>query len=191
MSASSGLRALDYVGPVLCWSAALRGPAAPIPLAYLTLFTLSQWITFLKVTCADGHPMYLFLASPAGPAGIWVCVLSCCRHPLLGLLCLSPSGQGGPSSRAVGMCTPCSAMRWSIAALFGLYPRDGPHVPAPGSISVWRAAPLSGIDTRASQGVPHPKGMVMGTAPWTMGPLVPSGSWSWAQGARCGVCSPV
>ena len=47
-------------------------PAAPIPLAYLALFTLSQWIMFLKVTCADGRPMKLSVAPPAGRAGTWV-----------------------------------------------------------------------------------------------------------------------
>ena len=46
------LRALDYVAPVLFWSAALQRLAAPILLAYLALLVLSQWITFLKVTCA-------------------------------------------------------------------------------------------------------------------------------------------
>ena len=35
VSASLGLRALDYFGPVLLWSAALRGPAAPILLVPL------------------------------------------------------------------------------------------------------------------------------------------------------------
>ena len=57
VSAPVGLRALNYVGAALFWSAALRGPAAPIPLAYLALCTLRQWITILKVTCADGCPM--------------------------------------------------------------------------------------------------------------------------------------
>ena len=57
VSAPWGLRALGYVRPVLFWSAALRGPAVPIPLAYLALCTLPQWKTFLKVTCADGRPM--------------------------------------------------------------------------------------------------------------------------------------
>ena len=47
-------------------------PAAPIFLAYLALFSLSQWITFLKVTFADGRPMWVSLGSPAGPAGIRV-----------------------------------------------------------------------------------------------------------------------
>ena len=57
VSAPWGLRALGYVGPVLFWSATLQGPAAPIPLAYMAIRTLPQWMTFLQVTCADGDPM--------------------------------------------------------------------------------------------------------------------------------------
>ena len=50
-------RALDFVEPVLFWSAALRGPAVPISLVYLALCTLPQLITFLKVMFADSRPM--------------------------------------------------------------------------------------------------------------------------------------
>ena len=57
VSVSWGLRGLDYVGPVLFWSTALQGPAAPIPLAYLALCAVTRWITLLKVTRADGRPM--------------------------------------------------------------------------------------------------------------------------------------
>ena len=71
--------------------------------------------------------------------------------------CPSPPGQGGPSGWAVAMWTPRSTMRWSVVALLRVYPRDVPHVPAPGSIWVWQAAPRRGFDTGALQGVAPPK----------------------------------
>ena len=50
-------------------------------------------------------------------------------------------------------------MRWSIVALFQVYSRDRAHVPAPGSISVWWAAPRRGVDIRASHGGAPPEGL--------------------------------
>ena len=75
-----------------------------------------------------------------------------------GVLCPTSLGQGGPSGRVLGMCTPRGAMRWSAAGLCRLYPLSGPHVPTPGSMSVWRAAPRHGIDIPASQGAAPPGG---------------------------------
>ena len=66
--------------------------------------------------------------------------------------------EPGPAASFLGMCSPRGAMRWSAAGLFRLYPLGGPHVPAPGSISVWRAAPRRGIDILASQGGASPEG---------------------------------
>ena len=59
---------------------------------------------------------------------------------------------GGPSGRAVGVCMPRGAMRWSVVALFRVYSRDWPCVPAPGSILVRWVAPRCGVDIWASQG---------------------------------------
>ena len=50
------------------------------------------------------------------------------------------------------------AMHWSAAALFRFYPLGGPHVPAPWSILVWRAAPRRGIDIPDSQRGAPPEG---------------------------------
>ena len=50
-------------------------------------------------------------------------------------------------------------MRWSAAVLFWWYLLDGPHVLAPGSTAVWRAAPRHGIDTPASHGGAPPEGL--------------------------------
>ena len=49
-------------------------------------------------------------------------------------------------------------MRWSVAALPRAHPHNVPHLPAPGTISVWRAAPCHGFDTQASQGNALPEG---------------------------------
>ena len=80
--------------------------------------------------------------------GAW---LSRLPSPPLEVSFPASSGQGGPSSQVLGMCTPGSAMCRSATALLGLYPLGGPHVPAPRSIRVWRAAPRRGIDILASQ----------------------------------------
>ena len=91
--------------------------------------------------------------------GAWLFVLP---SPPSRVLCLASPGLGGPSGQVSGLCTPRGAMRWSAAVLFRLYPLGGPHVLAPWSTSVRRAAPRRGIDTPASHGGASFKGLCDG-----------------------------
>ena len=171
-------------------------PAAPLPFAYLVFLTLTRCITFVKVTCADSRPMWLSLAPPAGPAGQWERGSSGSWHPLSGRCVRTHPDKGGASGQAVGACMPGGAMCWPVSATFRLYSRDGPHIPAPGSILVWLAAPCCGVHSGLLKGMAHPKGTMVQTVPCPMSPLhspaLGPGVAGWrVQGAQCGVCSPV
>ena len=171
------------------------GLVAPIPLAYLALFTPSQRITFLKVTCADGRPMLLCLAPPARPAAHGCVVHRVPGTPFSGAVSGLTQTRGGARGRAPGVCTPRGEMRWSVSACFGSTRAMGPMSPRLGAFRCGGLRLAVALTFRPRKGVPHPEGTVIETVPWPVGLLYPPvlghGAAGWrGHGARCGVCSP-
>ena len=73
--------------------------------------------------------MYLSSSPPAAAGRYMGAWLSGLPSPPSGVVFPASPGQGGPSGQVLGMCTPRSAPRQPTAALFRLYPLDGPQSP--------------------------------------------------------------
>ena len=100
----------------------------------------------------------------------------------LGAVCGLARTRGGPSGRAMGVCTPSGAMRWSVVALFQCTRAMGPISPPLGALLCSGLRLAVALTFGPRKGVLHPKGTVMETAPWPVCLLYHAILWHGAAG---------